>query len=132
MNRATRDLSDKHEDDLVALLGGRKTKGSGNQWQNPSDGRQRGIDQAWSFAWDGKATLAKSAAITLGMWDKIREQARPDRPAIPLRFYANESLEVTADLIAVDLHDFVALEQDANAYHRLLTHLGLDYDWEER
>lgn len=132
MTRTTRDMSDAHEDYLVALLGGRKTKGSGNQWQNPSDGRQRGIDQAWSFSWDGKSTFAQSASITLPMWGKIREQARPDHPAIPLRFYANENLEVAADLIAVELSTFAALEEDANAYHRLLKHLGLDYDWEAR
>lgn len=130
MNITTRAMSDKHEDFLAALLDGRKMKGSGNQWQNPSDGRQSSREQEYAFSWDGKATLGKSVGVTRQMWEKIREQAIPERPAVPLRWYNNESLEVGLDLIVVDVYDFSAMQADANAYHRLMDKLGLDESWE--
>lgn len=130
MNITTRSMSDKHEDYLADLLDGRKAKGSGNQWQNPADGRQSSRHQEYAFAWDAKATLGKSISITRAMWEKISEQARPERPAVPMRWYDNESLKVGQDLIAVDLHDFAAMQEDANRYHRLLATLGRPYGWE--
>lgn len=120
MNIATRKMSDAHETWLSAILNGRMTKGSGNQWHNPMDGRHSGMHQHYAFAWDGKATFAKSASITLTMWEKAREQAAPEMPLIPLRFYANERLEVTLDLVALKTEVFADILADANAYRRLV------------
>lgn len=117
MTLTTRKMSDKHEDFLADILGGRKSKGSGNQWHNPADGRHNSHHQMFAFAWDGKSTLAKSASISLTMWEKIREQALPERPMVPLRFYRNESLSVALDLIVVDARDFAELLDAANAYY---------------
>lgn len=116
MSLTTRDLSDRHEAWLLELLGGRATKGSGNQWHNQMDGRQNPRLQHYAFSWDGKATLAKSASVSLAMWDKAREQASPAKPLIPLRFYANERLEVTRDLIVVDAITFASMLEDANRF----------------
>ena len=37
---------------------------------------------------------------------------------VPLRFYANEKLDVLLDLIVVDAHDFAEILADANAYRK--------------
>lgn len=110
----TRKMSDAHEDHLVEVLGGRKTKGSGNQWRDPADGRHSVHEQEFAFGWDGKSTLAKSLSISLAMWEKIREQASPLRPMIPLRFYRTERLAVSLDLVVISLEDFTELLEAAN------------------
>lgn len=120
MNIATRKMSDAHETYLAALLGGRMTKGSGNQWHNPMDGRHSGMHQYYAFAWDGKATFSKSASVSLSMWDKAREQAAPEMPLIPLRFYANERLEVTLDLVVLKAETFADILEDANRYQKAM------------
>lgn len=117
MTLTTRKMSDKHEDWLADLLEGRKAKGSGNQWHNPADGRHNSRHQEFAFAWDGKSTLAKSASISLAMWEKIREQALPERPMVPVRFYRNERLDVALDLVVVDARDFAELLEAANAHY---------------
>lgn len=120
MSLTTRKMSDAHEDWLVGVLGGRKTKGSGNQWHNPMDGRHSSMHQHYAFAWDGKATLAKSTSVSLAMWEKAREQASPEMPLLPLRFYANESLEVALDLVVLKATTFADLLDDANRYQAVL------------
>jgi len=82
----TRKMSDRHEDDLVTLLGGTKTRNSGAVWSDPADGHQMGLDQHWRFAWDGKSTLTKSVSVTLDMLAKLREQCRGLEPMLPLRW----------------------------------------------
>lgn len=82
-----KDMGDAHEEYLHDMLGGRRTKGSGNQWQNPADGRHSRYEQEFALAWDGKSTFAKSLSITLDMLAKIREQASPEQPMIGVRFY---------------------------------------------
>jgi hypothetical protein len=110
----TRKLSDKHEEFLVALFGGRRTKGSGNQWHNPMDGRTSSRTKRYAFAWDGKATLSKSVGVSLEMWRKAVEQAGDERTMLPLRFYRNESLEVGLDLVVMSAYDAAEVIDDAN------------------
>lgn len=112
----TRKMSDAHEDYLVDLLGGRKTKGSGNQWHNQMDGRHSSLTTHYAFAWDGKSTFAKSASISLTMWEKARQQAAGERTLLPIRFYANERLAVTLDLVALKAEDFAEILEDARRY----------------
>jgi hypothetical protein len=115
VNITTRRMSDAHEEFLADLLGGRMTKGSGNQWHDQSDGKMP-RDLPYSFAWDGKATFGKSIGVSREMWAKIRKQAHDRRPMIPLRFYDTEKLDVALDLVVVLADDFACLVEDANAY----------------
>jgi len=121
MSLTTRKMSDKHEEHLVALFGGRMTKGSGNQWHNQMDGRQSSREQYWAFAWDGKSTLGKSVGVTREMWTKAVQQAGVERPMLPLRWYNNERLEVGLDLAVVLADDLACLIEDANAFRAGLT-----------
>ena len=120
MSITTRKMSDAHEDWLVALLGGRKTKGSGNQWHNQMDGRVSSREAAYAFAWDGKSTLGKSVGVSLDMWDKAVEQALPERPMLPLRWYSNERLDVRLDLVVMNAYDAAEMIEDANKYRALM------------
>lgn len=107
-------MGDAHEAFLCDLLGGRQTKGSGNQWTNPMDGRGNRLTEGFAFAWDGKSTLGQSVAVSRNMWQKAREQAGGERPMVAVRFYDNEALDVHADLIAVNAHDFAEVLEAAN------------------
>lgn len=109
MSPRTRKMSDAHEEHLVEVLGGRKTKGSGNQWHNPMDGRHSSRTVNYAFAWDGKSTLGKSIGVTREMWGKAEDQAGGERAALPLRFYDDERLRVGLDLVVISLDDFAEL-----------------------
>jgi len=109
-----RRMSDKHEEDLVGLLGGRQTRGSGNQWHNQMDGRTSRMEVEFAFAWDGKSTLGKSVGVTREMWDKAVEQAHGERPMLALRWYDSERLDIGLDLVVMDAHDAAALIAKAN------------------
>lgn len=123
MRGTTRDMSDSHEVDLVAALGGRRTPGSGNQPNNPMDGRLNRYTEDLAFAWDGKSTLGKSIGVTLEMISKARDQALGERPMIALRWYATERLKVAEDWAAVTLDDFtemLELAREARAMKEFL------------
>lgn len=105
----TRDMSDRHEQDLQRLLGGVITRGSGNQSRSPMDVRQSRHEIDWAFAFDGKSTLSRSMSVGLDMWDKAVEQSHGERTGLPLRFYDGPRLRVVRDLIVIDLHDFAEL-----------------------
>jgi hypothetical protein len=113
MRGTTRNMSDAHEVALVEALGGRRTRGSGNQANNPMDGRHNRYTDDLAFAWDGKSTLGKSISITLEMIEKARDQALAERPMIALRWYATERLAVAEDWVAITLDDFQELLHEA-------------------
>lgn len=120
MSLTTRKMSDRHEHDLVVLLGGERTRNSGAVWSDQSDGHQTGVDQYWTFGWDGKSTLGKSIGITRDMLTKLRDQCRGLEPMLPLRWYADERLtRVDEDWIAVEAETFAQILEDANAYRAL-------------
>lgn len=114
MPLTTRQMSDKHEVFLAELFQGRRSVGSGNQFNDQADGRNS-EETPYALAWDGKATLGKSQSITLDTWDKLREQAHGLRPVLALRWYANERLHVRRDLVVLDAHDFVEILEAARA-----------------
>lgn len=114
MTLTTRKMSDRHEEDLLTLLGGRGTPNSGATWRAPMDGRTSRHEASYAFAWDGKSTLSKSVGVSRAMWDKAVEQAGGERPLLPLRFYDNERLDVGLDLVVLSLHDFVEILEIAN------------------
>lgn len=110
----TRAMSDAHEDHLAKVFGGRKTKGSGNQWHNPNDGFTSPTSK-FPLTWDGKSTFDKSISVSLEMWRKLNEGVRfGSIPLIPLRFYSSQRLEVGLDLVVLDLDDFATILQAAN------------------
>lgn len=120
MSLTTHKMAARHEAHLAAFLGGRKTRGSGNQAFDQGDGKQPYREGEYTFCWDGKSTLGKSIGISREMWAKISEQSHWARPLIPLRFYADERLtKVDADLVVCDLGDFAAMQEDANLYWSL-------------
>ncbi len=104
-----------HELHVVSLLGGRKTKASGSQWNDQMDGRHNRMALRFAWAWDCKATLSKSLSVSRTMWAKAVQQAGAERPLLPLRFYGNERLDVVLDLVVLSLDDFTELLEAANA-----------------
>lgn len=113
MSLTTRQMSDKHEDDIAFWFGGRKTRGSGNQWRDPSDGRQNRRVRRFSFAWDGKSTRAKTITIKREDLDKLKEQAVFDRPMMPIRFYDDDRLRSFEDWVLVRVDDLIELTEAA-------------------
>lgn len=113
-------MSDRHETDLCAVLGGERTRNSGAVWSDQGDGHQTGLDQHWTFGWDGKSTLGKSIGVSLEMWEKLTTQSRGLEPLLPLRWYANARLtQVSLDLAVLDLETFSQILDDANKYRRM-------------
>lgn len=95
-----------HEVFLAGLFGGSKTRGSGSQWFDQGDVRND-HDDPFAFCVDGKSTRGKQVAVTLDMIAKIREQAQGERPALGLRWYANDNLDkVTEDGVYLQAEDF--------------------------
>jgi hypothetical protein len=116
----TRDLSDKHEAWLAALLNGRVTRGSGSAFADQMDGKNDRHEQAHPLAWDGKATQGKSVGVSREMWAKAVEQSHGLTTALALRFYGSGyGLAPELDLIAVEANDFAAILEDARAYRRI-------------
>lgn len=94
------------------MLGGHQSKSSGNQWHDAADGKHKAHDE-FSFAWDCKCVLpaTKSISISRADLDKITEQARGRRPAMPLRYYTSERGDFAHDFIVIRLQDFVELRE---------------------
>lgn len=113
-NNLKMQMSQKHEVDVSKRLGGRKTKASGSQWNDPLDGRRNRYTAYFAWAWDCKATHAKSMSISRAMLDKLKEQAMGERPILPVRFYDDERLKRYEDWVLVRLDDFEELNELAD------------------
>lgn len=111
-------MSDAHEEFLAELLGGRRARGSGNQFNDQMDGRNR-ADVPFALAWDGKSTLGNSVGVSASMWDKAKEQAGGEIPMLALRWYGDTRLTPTRDLVVLDAHDFAAILETARLSERL-------------
>lgn len=109
-------MGDHHEEWLAQFLGGVKSRGSGNQWRGPMDGRHNRYLTQLAFAWDGKSTLAKSISISREMLCKAREQADGERPMIAIRFYDNERLTSYDDWFLITADDFREIRDFAEMY----------------
>jgi len=121
----TRQMSDRHEADIAALLGGRVTVGSGNQHNDPMDGKHEYKEARYTFAWDGKCSLGKSISVSQEMWTKAKEQARAFLPLLALRLWRDERLTSTnLDLIALDANTFAEVLEDANRVPELEAELS--------
>lgn len=111
-----------HEVFLADLFGGVKTRGSGSQWFDQGDVRND-HDLPFAFCVDGKSTRGKQVAVTLDMLAKIRAQAQGERPALGLRWYANDNLDkVTEDGVYLWAEDFRELLAAARQWAELQRH----------
>jgi hypothetical protein len=110
----TRAMSDKHEEYLAELFGGRRTRGSGNQFNNQMDGRTHRKDVEFAFAWDGKSTHGESVGVSREMWTKAVEQSHHERPMLALRWYDTDRLDVGLDLVVITAEDMAELLERAN------------------
>lgn len=108
-------MGDAHEGYVVELLGGRQTRGSGNQWNNPTDGRMDPHERAVAFAWDCKSTRKRSMSIKRDDLDKLVEQAGAERPMMPVRFYDDDRLRGFEDWVLVRLDDFAEVIEKLEA-----------------
>lgn len=117
MSVITKEMGDRHEAFLQEVLGGRRTRGSGNQWTNQMDGRHNRMVDPFAFAWDGKSTLGLSVPVTRAMWGKAVDQAGGERPMLGLRFYANQRLDVDLDLVVVSAYDMSEMLTILNGEH---------------
>lgn len=99
---------------MAEALGGRMTRGSGNQFANQMDGRHDHFEEFMAFAWDGKSTLGKSISVTREMWDKAVEQSHGERPMLGLCFYDDERLQGYTDLVIMEMDDLKELREKLN------------------
>lgn len=113
LNRA---MSKDHEADICERLGARPSRGSGNQFNTPMDGRQHRLLRRFAFAFDGKATRGESIGVGRRMWAKAVDQAGGERPMLALRFYRNDRLsEYDPDLAVISMDDLLELIEAAEA-----------------
>lgn len=123
MTALTKRMANSHESDVAVLFGGRRTRGSGNQFNNPADGRLSRYRALFAFAWDCKSTRAASISVSRKTWEKLREQAGAERPMLPLRFYDTDTLKVGLDLAVIEMDDLrelvTAVEDLREELHRL-------------
>lgn len=130
-----KEMGDRHEQHLVDTLGGRQSKGSGNQWHNPMDGRHSRYTEEFAFAWDGKSTTTGTVSIPLTMWEKAVEQANGERAMLALRWYPTERPTVTnsdgTDLVCISLYDMTDLLEAARGHRAVLSDLEALLDQED-
>lgn len=123
-----KECGDRHEEHLIDVLGGKQSKGSGNQWHSPMDGRHNRRVEEFAFAWDGKSTTTGTISVTLAMWEKAQEQANGERPMLALRWYPTERPTVAntegVDLACVSLLDLSELLDAARGRSALLAALA--------
>jgi hypothetical protein len=127
-------MADRHEEFLVDVLGGKQSKGSGNQWHSPMDGRHDRYVERYAFAWDGKSTTTGTISVTRSMWEKAEEQAGSARPMLAFRWYPTERPTVLnpggldlACLAVLDLSELLVAARGLGALLDSLTAL-LDQD----
>ncbi len=113
-----KEMGDRHEEFLVDMFGGKQSKGSGNQWHSPMDGRHDRREQEFAFAWDGKSTTTGTISVTQAMWSKAVEQAGGERPMLALRWYPTNRPQVQnrdgLDLVVLRVDDLVELIEAAH------------------
>ena len=106
-------LSRQHEADVHDLLGGHRSKSSGNQWHDAADGKHNPREEEFAFAWDCKCVLPGTKSLSISRADllKITEQARGRRPAMPLRYYDSLRGQFALDFITIRLQDFAEMRE---------------------
>lgn len=107
--------SDAQEEYLAKRFGARRTRGSGNRFNNPMDVREDHLREEFAFAMEGKATLGAGITVTTSMWRKAVTQSHGERPMVVLTFFDSERLdpERAIHLGVIDLDDFDELRERA-------------------
>lgn len=122
-----KEMGDAHEERLVEVLGGKQSRGSGNQWHSPMDGRHSRYTEEFAYAWDGKSTTTGTISVTIPMWEKAVEQAGGERPMLAFRWYPTERPTVSnrdgLDLACISLLDLSELLDAARGRTALLVDL---------
>jgi hypothetical protein len=98
-------MSDRHEQFLADLIGGRRCPGSGNQSANQLDVRNDPTT-GFAFGLDGKSTLGRSLSLSETTWAKVVDQSHGLRPGMALRWYHDWRLRSSTDLIVISTADF--------------------------
>lgn len=109
-------MADIHEAEIAEWIGGRQTKGSGNQWHAQMDAKNGIHKTPFPIAGDGKATLGKSIGISREMWNKAKDQSFGEIPALFLRWYQVGLRSVEQDLVALSVDDFVRILEAARKW----------------
>lgn len=132
MRTQNQQMADSHEADIAEWIGGRQTKGSGNQWHSQMDAKN-GINKVpFPIAGDGKATLSKSVGVSREMWRKAEEQSFGEIPALFLRFYRDQTLRtVDQDLVVLSVDDFVRILESARKWETQQSQLRAGDCWIE-
>lgn len=122
-----KEAGDRHEQYLIQVLGGRQSRGSGNQWHAQMDGRHDRYTEEFAFAWDGKSTTTGTISVTRTMWEKAEEQASEARPMLAFRWYPTDRPTVQntggLDLACLSLVDLSAVLVAARGHGALLAAL---------
>ncbi len=120
----TRALSSAHEPHVADMMPtGRVARGSGCTYRDQGDGRQRA--GSVRFAWDCKATLAKSISLRMADWEKIVEQAHGDRPMLALGMFDSERVDrLVLDLAVTSLADLSELSEHSQCRDEALALLA--------
>ena len=119
-------LDKRHERELAGLVpGGELTIASGAKHEKRDvQSRRSGSGEEpdwWRFLYEAKCTQKKGYRVTAELWKEIEkdvlERSVEMRPALALRFYGESkhsigSTPVLADLVLVDLNDFVELLEE--------------------
>lgn len=96
----------KHEEFLADLYAGRRTKGSGNQFNSQTDVRQSRYEVPFAYAMEAKATEHASHAVSDRIWAKLVDQAHGENPLYAVRLNA---LAIPLDLIIITPHHHLEL-----------------------
>jgi hypothetical protein len=102
-------MAENHEKHLSEVYEGRRTRGSGNQFNAKADVRQSRYTEDFAVAVDGKATLGASTSVSRATWDKLVDDAGGEKPVLALRFFDTDRLDVALDLAVVSEDDLLEL-----------------------
>ena len=119
-------MGDAHEAHIQAVFGGRRTRGSGNQWRDQTDVRMDHREEAVAFAFDGKSTRARSTTITRADLDKLTEQAAELRPCLAVRFYEDDRLKLAEDWYLVAENDLLELVERSRLLSAVEEFVGVE------
>lgn len=119
-------MGEAHEAHIQSVFGGRRTRGSGNQWRDQTDVRMDHREEAVAFAFDGKSTRAKSSTITRADLDKLVQQSAELRPCLAVRFYEDDRLKLAEDWYLVAEDDLLELIERSRLLSAVEEFVGAD------
>lgn len=120
-------LSRRHEQNLAEWIpGGEQTVASGAKLEK-HDVKSKKDGFFWRFLYEAKCTQSKGYRITRELWNEVVRNAHLQgqgmRPALAIRFYGEskasvDKVTVDADLVVVDIDDWLELLETLEEYKR--------------